>query len=119
MTKITSKSVHFCLESQNTDILIPTFLYETTAPFDLLPGTDVVQGTQAVMGWTSQGLQTCLIRGLADELAHFYQPITSLSMTAPALTDLTCLAELLSHIPQVCSLALGLEKEEDDEDIKP
>ena len=114
-----SKSVHFRLESDKADIMIPTYFYETTAPFELLLGTDIWQGTQAVMSWTSQGLQTFLIPGLANGVPHLYQPITSLWMKSPAPMHSTFLVELLLYIPDICSLALGWEKEEDDEDIKP
>jgi hypothetical protein len=40
-------------------------------------------------------------------------------MKTPAPMDSNCLAELLPYIPDICSLALGWEKEEDDENIKP
>ena len=40
-------------------------------------------------------------------------------MKIPAPMDSTCLTQLLPYIPNTCSLALGWEKEEDDEDMKP
>jgi hypothetical protein len=57
---------------------IPSYLYDTTAPFDVILGTDLLQQEQAVMAWTTEGLRTFLIPGLADELVKIYDPVSSI-----------------------------------------
>ena len=57
---------------------IPSYLYDTSAPFDVILGTDFLQEEQAVMAWTTEGLRTFLIPGLADELVKIYDPVSSI-----------------------------------------
>jgi len=57
---------------------IPSYLYDTSAPFDVILGTDFLQQEQAVMAWTTKGLRTFLIPGLADELVKIYDPVSSI-----------------------------------------
>jgi len=45
----------------------PSYLYDTSAPFDVNLGTDFLQQEQAVMAWTTEGLRTFLISGLAKQ----------------------------------------------------
>jgi hypothetical protein len=84
---------------QGYETLISTFFYVTTAPFDMLQGTVFLQEAQAVMPWTTMGLQTFLIPGLADELSRIYDH-------DPAAEDYS--TKMLPHLPDICFSALRL-----------
>jgi len=57
---------------------IPSYSYDTSAPFDVIVGTDFLQQEQAVMAWTTEGFRKFLIPGLADELVKIYDPVSSI-----------------------------------------
>jgi len=56
----------------------PSYLYDTSAPFNVILGTDFLQQEQAVMACTTEGLRTFLIPGLANKLVKIHDPVSSI-----------------------------------------
>jgi len=92
---------------------IPSYLYDTSAPFDVILGTDFLQQEQAVMAWTAEGLRTFLIPGLADELVKIYDPVSSIILQEDS--DEAWLT-MNSQIPEMCCLARDRQARDFDPD---
>ena len=102
-TQAISESVDLYLRTdQGYHSKIPSYLYDTSAPFDVILGTDFLQQEQAVMAWTTEGLRTFLIPGLADELVKIYDPVSSIILHENS--DKAWLTMNL-QIPEMCCLA--------------
>jgi len=92
---------------------IPSYLYDTSARFDVITQTDFLQEEQAVMAWTTEGLRTFLIPGLVDELVKIYDPV--LSIILQEKSDKAWLT-MNSQIPEMCCLARDMQARDFDLD---
>jgi len=80
--------LHLHSHDQARESKILTYLYDTTAPLDVLLRNDVLQQGQSVMAWRKEGLKTFLIPGLAHDLVKIYDPITPLLQKREVRTGL-------------------------------
>jgi hypothetical protein len=92
---------------------ISSYLNDTSAPFDVILGTDFLQQEQAVMAWATEVLRTFLIQGLADELVKIYYPVSSIILQENS--DKAWLT-MNSQIPEICCLARDMQARHFDPD---